>query len=353
MKYRFVLGIGRSGTTLLGRIAGSAATPMRFISEPFHGLKVQVSPERLDTNCALPGEAARIAFLRDAILGLGENLDGIRDDRRVKIERDDAGADVLLIKEVHSLLAFPEIVRGMNHRTVVITRDTARVLDSYLVRYKGGNDKYLVQEHAYLAQYLGGHGVSLVPLLDKALREVPGSVKSYLRRPRWMTSVSLRTASTMEVIRHFLAAWAKADESVIRVVYEDLCVDPPGEMKEIYDFLGLESTDESVRKVSQMTTGNSTEYYATDKDSRKVLAQDYRVLSAAVSRLTTSAMTARIDGIPYWAGLGATALAWITAFRACRFGYVLRTLTAVPIRSSSTRRLCGTGAACDGWGAES
>lgn len=278
MKYRFVLGIGRSGTTLLGRIVAFSATPMRFASEPFHGLKVHASPERPDTNCVLPGEADRVTFLRDSIVRLGEGLEGFRADRLMKVERDDAGADVLLIKEVHSLLAFPEIVRGLDHRTAVITRDTTRVLDSYLIRYKAGNDKYLVGEHSYLARYLGGRDAAPNPLLDAALSGVSRGVKAYLKRPKWLTSVPMRAACTMEVIRHFLTAWAGSDDAVIHVPYEELCLDPIGGMKGIYDFFDLAGNEETVRRIRETTSGESTEYYATDKDSRKVLTQDYRML---------------------------------------------------------------------------
>lgn len=287
MKFRFVLGIGRSGTTMLGRIVAFSGSPMRFLSEPFYGLKEQASPERIDTSSVMPDEAERVGFLRDRIVRLGETLDLFRDDRRFKIERDDAGAEALLVKEVHALLAFPEIVRPLEHRTVVITRDTARALDSYVSRIDQKRRRYLFDEGEYLAACVRGRRPAH-PLVARALETAPQNVRRYLARPRWTTSALFRRVATMVVIRDFLRAWAESDPNVLHVRFEDLCLDPVGNGKRVFDALGLAFDDKTVAAITEMTSGSSDAYYATDKDSRKVLAQPFKALSpgrvAAVRR---------------------------------------------------------------------
>lgn len=276
VKQVFVFGIGRSGTTLLSRLAALSCTPMRFINEPITCLHDAIAPDKVDTNFIAPNERERIAKMREIIPFMEHETAIFEPKMRLKIERDNPDAKCLLLKEVHALLAFPQVLAGLDCRIVVITRETSRVLDSYLL--VEGNFAYLVEEFGFLADYVSGRITERYPTIDAALASVSPSVVRYLKRPKWLTSRLRRTVCTMEVIRHFLLAWAEKDERVLAIQYEDLCRQPIPKMMSVFSFLGLDYDARTERQIVEMTSGQSTEYYATDKDSRLLLDQAYRKL---------------------------------------------------------------------------
>lgn len=281
VKLNFVLGIGRSGTTMLARLLALSTTPMRYISEPFYGLANQVSPNRIDTAFVAPREENRIKKLRDAISQMINDKNIFKPSKLFKIERDDNNATCLLVKEVHALFAFPEILNDIDCRIIIITRDTSRVLDSYLMSYKQGNYRYLAEEYLYLTKYVRGSINPPYTLIDAALEKVSPFLVDYLHRPKLLTSIVRRTVCTMEVTRQFLLAWAEKDERALHVAYEDLCRNPDTVGCEAFSFLGLDFNDITRNQIENMTRGSSTEYYATDKDSKAILDRPYRKLSRA------------------------------------------------------------------------
>ena len=279
MRHAFVLGIGRSGTTLLGRLTALSPTPMRFISEAFTCLSDTISPDKSDTSYVSPSDQERIRKVQNTLPNMECGFEIFKPKMRDRIERDDSDAECMLVKEVHALLAFPQILANSDCRVVVITRETSRVLDSYL--QVKGNYIYLVDEHRFLAAYVSGRIAEREPIIDAALERVSPSVVRYLKRPKWMTSRLRRIVCTMEVMRHFLLAWAEQDERVMAVQYEELCKEPVAVMRQVFVHLGLKCDEQTERQTLKMTSGESTEYYATDKDSSKILNQAFRKLKQA------------------------------------------------------------------------
>lgn len=279
MKQVFVLGVGRSGTTLLGRLVALSSTPMRFISEPITCLNGPIGPERVDVNFIAPTEQERVAKMREVFSRMEREVEVIKPKMRFMIERDNPDAKCLLLKEVHALLAFPQILAGRDCRIVVITRETSRVLDSYLL--VEGNFLYLVEEYKFIADYVSKRISERYPIIDAALNEVSPSVMRYLKRPMWMTSRLRRIVCAMEVVRHFLLAWAEQDERVMAVQYSALCQEPMAQMRRIFSFLELDCDAETENHIMKMTSGASRGYYSTDKDSRAILNQAYRKLTPA------------------------------------------------------------------------
>jgi len=275
MKYRFALGLGRSGTTFLGRLLSLTTTPIKFINEPIPGLDNQVLqwPFFVD-----PRDHGLIGTVRKQITMLGESNEIIRKECEYKIERDDSDLFALLAKDVHNLLTYPEYLSNLDYKVVVITRNTTRVLDSYMVKYNSGNKEYLVGETKYISSVLRS-GASTSILLEKAISRTSPLVKTYLSRPLWLTQNPYRIAATMEVLRNYLISWAELDDRVIHVSHEDLCDSPIDTTRKLYDFLGMTFDDSVLSGIVEMTTGNSDEYYSTTKDSKKILEQKYRYLS--------------------------------------------------------------------------
>lgn len=274
MRYVFAIGVGRSGTTLLGRILASTTTPARFVAELCPGI-----PDRIPNPVFMvePEDVSTVERVRDAITELGASKSPFDAAEARRLERDDPDAEVLIVKDVHSLLAYPQILSGLDAwSAVVITRDTTRCLDSYFHGHRQDARRYLCEDYAYLAARIDSAAEG--SLLARAERAVGSGVRRYLRRPRIFTTELFRQAAMTEFIAHFLRTWSSEDERVTHVSFESLCRDPLGEAIRLFDLLDLEYDDDSLSAVRRMTTGTSDEYYATDKDSRRILEQPYKWL---------------------------------------------------------------------------
>ncbi|MCH7643662.1 MAG: sulfotransferase domain-containing protein [Myxococcales bacterium] len=284
MRYRFVFGIGRSGTTLLGRLLALTSSSTRFVSELCPGIADRIpSPVFM----VEPRDVVTATRVRDAIVELSAGKSPFSEDHAYRIERNDPNAEILLVKDIHSLLAYREIVSGLEDwRAVVILRETSRTLDSYFFGNSPKDRCYLVQEYKFIANYLTGG--SNDTLMDRALGRLRPAVAKYYRRPHMFTTELFRQAAATEFICQFLEIWASEDDRVTRIRFEDLCRDPLAETLRLLDFLELEYEDETLVEIQSMTSGNSGGYYATDKNTRSILRQPYKYLGyRELNRLRT------------------------------------------------------------------
>jgi hypothetical protein len=278
MRFVFAFGVGRSGTTLLGRLLAYTRTPARFVTELCPGI-----PERIPNPVFMiePADGATIGRVRDALFELAAGKFRFAPEQAWRLERNDADAQLVLVKDVHSLLAWPSIVEDLpDWRAVVITRETSRVLDSQL--RKRGPLRYLAEDYAWLARHIDSDPRD--PRIDRVASALPARLTNTLRRPRWLTRGWLRQALAAEFLARFLRDWAEHDARVTHVEFEALCRDPLGEALRLFEFLDLDHDDETLDRIRRTTTGSSDEYYATDKDSRRILGQGYRMLSRRQQR---------------------------------------------------------------------
>jgi len=274
MRYRFVFGLGRSGTTLLGRLLALTSSPTRFVSELCPGIADRIPNPVFMVE---PGDASTIASVRDAVVDLGSGKSPFSEEQAFRIERNDPDADVLLIKDIHSLLAYREIVAGLEDwRAVIILRDVSRTLDSYFFGHSPKVRRYLVEEYKFLAERVvnGRCDASM----SRAMAALNPVVAKYFRRPRVFTSELMRQAAATDFICHFLETWADEDDRLTQIRFEHLCRDPLTETLRLLEFLELEHDDQTLAGVQHMTSGSSHEYYATDKDSGMILRQSYKYL---------------------------------------------------------------------------
>ena len=274
MRYRFTFGLGRSGTTLLGRLLTFTSSPMRFVSELCPGIADRIPNPVFMVE---PGDSSTTASVRDAVVGLGSGKSPFSEGQTFRIERNDPDADVLLIKDIHSLLAYREIIADLEDwRAVVIIRDVSRTLDSYFFGHPPESRRYLVEEYKFISDHLAGGRRDV--LMDRALAALSPTVARYFRRPRMFTNELMRQAAATDFMCHFLEEWADEDYRLTRVRFEDLCRDPLAEVMRILEFFELEYNDQTLAGIQQMTSGSCEEYYATDKDSGSILRQRYKFL---------------------------------------------------------------------------
>ncbi len=291
MKYRFILGVGRSGTTLVARLMALSTSRMRLVVEPFPRVKDLPTNDYLEPWSVRPGphDSKEIERARGVISRLSMSAAIIRESiRNETIERDDEAFDFLLIKEVHGLLAFPSIVSNLEFKAVVVTREVPRVLDSFLAGHQKALRKYLVDDFRFVRDYLKQRRFQQNPLLEAAVRGSGTRLINYVRRPKWLTEETLRLASVIALINTLLVNWAISESyHVQHVTFERLCLHPVEECERLYRFLDLEYDNAVLEQVLSITRkGNETGYYDTNKDSIRVLNQDFKCLSRRdISRL--------------------------------------------------------------------
>jgi len=277
MEYRFVLGIGRSGTTFLGRLMALSSSSKKFLVEPLYGLKNMPSPDLFDKAFINPEDRSEVDTLTDIIKTFRTRDSGIKKEELFRIEIDNGDAEILLVKEVHSLLALPLAVKPLSCRSVVIVRDTSRVLDSYLVGHTPAQRRYLKEEYNFLKKYIK-HRHRGFDLLDKTLDRFSSESLNLFKRPSFFVPQYLRFGIVMEIMKKFLIQWSETDNRVCLSVYEDLCRDPAGECRRIYGFFDMDWNNKTIKAIHDTTTGKNKGYYATDKDSHSMLNKPYKVL---------------------------------------------------------------------------
>jgi hypothetical protein len=280
MRYVFAFGVGRSGTSLLGRLLACTRTPARFVTELCPGVSDRIPGSHFMVH---PEDAATVQRVREAIAELGQGKCPLPDAQAHRLERDDPDAEVVIIKDIHSLLAYPELLSHLDSwRAVAITRDTTRCLDSYFYGHPRGDRRYLRADYSYLTARIDSAAAD--SRIARAERSVGSRVRRYLRRPRMFTTELFRQAAIVEFISHYLRTWSTEDDRMAHVSFESLCRDPLGEAVRLFDFLDLDHDDASLSAVRRMTSGPSDLYYATDKDSRRILDQRYKWLSRRTLR---------------------------------------------------------------------
>ncbi len=138
-KLRLVLGVGRSGTTWISNTLARTKTPVVYLEEPIYHVYPPVCLANKIEHTASPyiikGGNSADRLLATYRLLSDLNSRAYRDllsKRLFPIKRDDPDAEVVLIKEVHALLATEYLVSQLDCRAILISRHYITVVDSIL-----------------------------------------------------------------------------------------------------------------------------------------------------------------------------------------------------------------------------
>jgi hypothetical protein len=289
MKHVFVLGMARSGTTWLGDLLGMTATAVKYIDEPFTKLRkdllAQISDGKYSRPWFLPFNCKeeQITNVQDIIHQI-ETSNSVFQERLLDhvLKNNDEHPHLLLIKDVHNLGVYPRIVSGFNnYRSVVITRDIKRVLDSFLNTF-GFNRPYLESEYRFVRHCLRKNKATGNRYLDETLADLPKDLKRYLKsRKSFYKNEVMSRAVIEQIMLNYLCKWADQDDRVMHVTHEELCQRPVEVTKTIYAHceLQLDGTMGTMEnRVLEKSRGNNSGKFATSKNSKEVLTQGFKVL---------------------------------------------------------------------------
>lgn len=291
-QYVFLTGRGRSGTTWLGQILNTYQNCI-YKYEPFLASKsspFQTWKDRLDgdydleemrssfwslcnrcyfgvDNPPFPDKNFRkqSGYLLHLLYGLGKRIDRFQYlyelYGRTQLDRDTA----VLIKDVN----FP----------IHLLPDLSQVLQPYLIA--------LVRNpFANIASYLKGINLGMfesdrerdISSLKKALDTPEGNLAHYSDRLEDMSVAQFEAVRWRYQVESLVQFTKDYPQSTI-VVYEDLCLDPLGKTREIFDFLGWQIDRKTEDFINASTSGTastakaSKSYYSVYRDPHKSMSK--------------------------------------------------------------------------------
>lgn len=280
MKRIFVLGIGRSGTTLLSKSLALSSSKLKMLIEPFSKLKYPLSPDKRDMNYVSPKNYAKIKKVNKKIADLTYKNEEIEKNLiNDTVYREDNQYNFFIMKEVHSLLTFPKILENENCKIIIIIRNTPKTCDSFFARnlFKF-QMKYFVEEYKYIRKALTKN-IDVHKYLKSSINNINKNMKSYIKKPIIFTKRIYRHAITIEIIKNFLVNWSNNDNRVKIVSFEDLCLKKIEVIKDIYNFTNLNYNHNTIKKIKNTTQGNEKDTYSIKKDSKKIISRDYKYLN--------------------------------------------------------------------------
>lgn len=274
-KYIFILGLGRSGTTFLANLIAQSNTPMKVVLEPiFQSNSIIERYGGRENIFCNPDNKNDINLYKKVFKSLWDSNDEIREPyKKNKIIRDDTKKEVIVIKEVHELLSFPDIICGFDSKIILIERNISRIIDSfYTGEFHKASLKYLVHENNYLRKILKSDARD-----RKVLKQKKRAFDYYKRRYFYKRIYKL--SAQMILIISFLKNKLANDGRVYRTNHELLSTDTKNEIKKIYQFIGLDYNEIAESRITKFINGNSNGTFDVIKNSYQIVNQKFKYLS--------------------------------------------------------------------------
>lgn len=238
MKYIFILGLGRSGTSWVSRTLAQSSSPLIYFEEPLTKLKeYPYNSNEEKWSVSANGSEKDIKFYKDTFKLFEYTTDRISEDVSGRcVFANNQFPNFIIIKEVHNLAVFHRLVEDLDYKAIIVYRDPLRILDSYFYNFNkrmNYRDEYLWlqkavkhpneirdEKYKYLLQFLGD------PIID------------YLKRPFEDTEEYVRFFITILFNQIMLHRFDKNRK--IPVSYKALCYNPKMIFEELCKSIGLE-----------------------------------------------------------------------------------------------------------------
>ncbi|WP_319468945.1 hypothetical protein [uncultured Pseudodesulfovibrio sp.] len=261
-----------------------AATPMRYLAEPVTYFKPFHEYDKNNNDQLARPYTAELPNNDPLVIRYNtlaaQHIDYTKIlPRRVgeKVVRNDRNAELVLIKEVHSLLAAPGLVQVLNAPTVVISRNPIYVVDS-LLAYQSIDVPIWRAEYNYVNDKCFLHslyGESQADTIFQALHEYPDDGID-------RTNTIMGKALTVAIISSVLKRLADTSRLVKHVAYEELCLAPMSLYQECAKHLGIEMGEQGkafLKETLQARSGKVHPTKTVHKDSRTQSTRPMKALT--------------------------------------------------------------------------
>lgn len=278
-KLRFILGLGRSGTTWVGKMLATSQSKCRYFEEPLYHIKPELcftdtyDHTAIDYNSS-PVKSDRLLWAYRILSGssLDWGLMGIKNS----LKRDDPKFEVCLIKEVHALLATEKLISTFDCPTIFIIRNPLYTVDSIL-HAQSLQAAYLEEESQKIPLN--------TPFLTKFFPNEAGNIKNAYQQIEKITSVRkkiiLRKILTAAVITEYLKRLSNRANNVLLIVYENLCLNPLTEYQNIANFLEIKWDKGNEKQLHETMTKDCdpSDPYSISRITSKQVDKKLRVLT--------------------------------------------------------------------------
>ncbi len=239
-KLRFILGIGRSGTTWVAQTIAKTKVPLRYYEEPLYHinprLNLNFSNQKYDHTaidyCSSLSPNHRLIssyqILADQNIPqefLSQNF----------IKRFDKNFRYTLIKEVHSLLSIESLIKHFSSPFILILRSPFRIVDSLIVA-QGYESFYLKGEYKNIKNNTKLKKL-LLNIKNLKIHECCQAIDRYSEDNKKKV---LQLLLTISVIQSLFKLMSQKYAHVLSVNYESICEQPNENFNKISDFLGLD-----------------------------------------------------------------------------------------------------------------
>jgi len=251
---RLVLGVGRSGTTWIANVLAHTDTPCRFFSEPLFHLKPSLEFQETGDHTAIDFKTrlpARHPLLSAYVALTARPFE--RDMLAVPtvLEQDDLDWTFCLVKEVHSLLAAPGILRAWKTPTVFVLRDPIYVIDS-LFAAQTPDTIYL--DHEVRAVQQDGFLNDVMPRRSSSVKLLFEAARGEAERKRKIIQKLL----CVHLVQTMFQVVANDYPFTAVLWYEDCCDAPADNLRSAAATLSIPWTRGNDEFLAATTAGNST-----------------------------------------------------------------------------------------------
>jgi len=286
-KFRFILGIGRSGTSWINRVFARSIEDLRCFSEPLYRVKPHIQFCKSYDHLTL-GYTANIsskhplAILYTALLAPKANWDVLGlitrknaagvEYKQPRIISDPYPWSNCLVKETHSLLATEALLNYFQAPTVFTLRNPIYLIDSIIDAFKL-KGIYLINEYNWLVKNYQ------LDFLTKSNIETLLYVASKPFKTYKATVISQKFITSL-IIQDMFRNLAKRYPSItLTVNYEDNCNQPFKVFKKIAAFFKLKWTNKCDKVLRYCTTNEKSNLFTTCKISKNQPKRNFKWLS--------------------------------------------------------------------------
>lgn len=238
MKYVFILGNMRSGTSWVAQVLSQSPTPLCYLREPLTNLKkYPQTSEKLQELWSVYVDSPEINYYVSMLADLPFSRKLLRSCHHTDIMSNSEKPKYLLIKEIHNIPAFHRILSSVDYKAVLIMRDPLRIVDSAFHNFR--IRAMYRDEYAWLQKAAAGD----TPISDKgylyALKSLSPTMIKALCGPKQNIEEFVRVYIIVLFQHYILEYWATVSANVYPIVYDDLCKDSISEFKKMFSFVGL------------------------------------------------------------------------------------------------------------------
>lgn len=192
------------------------------------------------------------------------------------LKRNDPEFEACLIKEVHGLLAVEQLITAVPCPAVFIIRNPLYIVDS-IINAQSLNTAYLEEEAkkipsnlAFLTKYFPKNSDNIITTYEKI-------EKISISRKR----IILRKILTAAIITEYFKKLSNKSPNVLLVHYENICLQPSKEYKNISNFFGIIWDQKSENKLKKTTSRNSNpdDPYSISRITSKQVNKKLKVLT--------------------------------------------------------------------------